>query len=77
VTTNRLTFMRSTPSIHAEYAEHHAVITIETLAIIGGALPPRALGLVAEWASMHQEELRQAWRRAKNLEPAGKIDPLP
>lgn len=65
------------PHFHAEYAEDRAVISIDTLAVIGGRLPPRALGLVAEWASLHQEELRQAWRKAKNLEPAGKIDPLP
>jgi hypothetical protein len=32
---------------------------------------------VAEWASLHQEELRQAWQKAKRLEPAGKVDPLP
>ena len=65
------------PHFHAEYAEHRAVIHIETLAILGGRLPPRALGLVAEWAALHQEELRQAWQKAKKLEPPGKIDPLP
>lgn len=53
------------------------MINIETLALLGGRLPPRALGLVAEWAAMHQDELRKAWQMAKNLEPAGKIDPLP
>lgn len=36
------------PHFHAEYAEDRAVIGIETLALIGGRLPPRALGLVAE-----------------------------
>jgi hypothetical protein len=65
------------PHFHAEYAEDRAVINIETLAVLGGRLPPRALGLVAEWSAMHQDELRQAWQKAKNLEPAGKIDPLP
>lgn len=65
------------PHFHAQYAEQRAVISIETLAVIGGRLPPRALGLVAEWTALHQEELRQAWWKAKNLEPAGKIDPLP
>jgi len=62
---------------HVEYAEDEAVISIETLAVIAGRLRPRALGLVAEWAASHQEELRQAWRRAKNLEAPGKIAPLP
>ena len=31
---------------HAEYAEARAVINIETLDILGGRLPPSALGLV-------------------------------
>ncbi|OFW01094.1 MAG: transcriptional regulator [Acidobacteria bacterium RIFCSPLOWO2_02_FULL_68_18] len=65
------------PHFHAEYAEDRAVINIDTLAVLGGRLPPRALGLVAEWAALHQEELRQAWQKAKKLEPAGKIAPLP
>ena len=61
---------------HAEYAEDEAVISIETLAVIAGRLRPRALGLVAEWAALHQKELREAWLKAKNLEPTGKIAPL-
>ena len=62
---------------HAGYAEDEAVISIETLAVISGGLPPRALGLVAEWSALHQEELREAWSKAKNLESVGKIAPLP
>jgi hypothetical protein len=62
---------------HAEYGEEEAVINVETLAVIAGRLRPRALGLVAEWASLHQEELRAAWLQVKNLNPAGKIEPLP
>lgn len=65
------------PHFHVEYAEHLAVVSIETVALIGGTLPPRALGLVAEWAALRQEELREAWQRAKNLEPVDRIDPLP
>jgi len=62
---------------HAEYAEDQAVISIETLALIAGSLRPRALGLVAEWAAIHQEDLRKAWLKAKALEPPDKIAPLP
>ena len=62
---------------HAEYAEDEAVISIETLAVIAGRLRPRALGLVSEWAAQHQEDLRNAWVKAKNLEALQKIDPLP
>jgi hypothetical protein len=65
------------PHFHAEYAEDQAVIGIETLALIAGRLPPRALGLVAEWAAMHQDELRQAWSKAKDLRAINKIAPLP
>jgi hypothetical protein len=65
------------PHFHAIYGGNEALINIETLAVVAGKLPPRALGLVAEWALLHQHELKEAWRRAKDLQPAGKIDPLP
>jgi len=35
------------------------------------------MGLITEWALIHQEELREFWRQAEKLEPIGKIDPLP
>jgi hypothetical protein len=44
--------------------------------VISGKLPPRALGLVMEWAAINQNELAGFWKRAKNLEPIGKIAPL-
>lgn len=65
------------PHFHAEYGEHEALVNINTLAIIGGRLPPRALGMVTEWASQHQQELLAAWERAKQLQPPGRIQPLP
>lgn len=65
------------PHFHAEYGEHEAILSIQTLSVIAGTLPPRAIGLVSEWASLHQQELVSAWRRAENLEPVGQIDPLP
>jgi hypothetical protein len=43
----------------------------------GGSLPARALGMVTEWASLHQRELLAAWERASRLQPPGKIEPLP
>lgn len=64
------------PHFHAEYGSDEALLNIESLALVAGQLPPRALGLVAEWASQHQDELKTCWRRAKNLEPLGRIDPL-
>ena len=64
------------PHFHAFYGEDEALININTLAIISGSLPGRALGLVMEWASIHQDDLKFAWKRSRNLENPGKIDPL-
>jgi Domain of unknown function (DUF4160) len=65
------------PHFHAEYGEHQARIAIDNLAVLSGGLPPRAMGLVAEWATLHQQELRAGWERAVKLESPGHIDPLP
>lgn len=61
---------------HALYGGEEALVGIDTLAVLEGILPPRARGLVIEWASIHQAELREAWNRAQVLEPPGKIAPL-
>lgn len=65
------------PHFHAEYGEYEMLININTLAIMGGRLSARALGMVSEWASLHQQELLAAWERAKQLQPPGQIEPLP
>lgn len=65
------------PHFHAIYGELETIINIHTLGIIWGELTPRALGLVMEWASLHQNELLHVWEQAKNLKPLDKIDPLP
>lgn len=36
------------PHFHAYYCSHRTTIVTGTLPVIAGALPPRALGLVAE-----------------------------
>ncbi len=38
------------PHFHAEYGEYEVLVNTNTLAIISGKLPSRALGLVIEWA---------------------------
>jgi hypothetical protein len=62
---------------HAEYAEHEARIAIESLAVISGKLPPRAMGLVAEWAMLHQEDLLGLWEKTRRMEPLHCLAPLP
>jgi hypothetical protein len=65
------------PHFHAEYGSETAVVEIATLAVIEGRLPARALGLVVEWATIHQEELLARWNSARQHEPLEGIEPLP
>ena len=64
------------PHFHAEYGEYRAVFDIHTFVAIGGYLPPRALGMVIEWASQHREGLLDLWQRASNQQPLHKLPPL-
>ena len=53
------------PHFHAIYAGEDASIAIETLEILAGSLPDRALRLVREWARLNGDELRLNWQRAR------------
>jgi len=64
------------PHFHARYGEFEATVAIETLEIIEGELPSRALILVREWAMMHREELREDWRLCRTNSVPERIDPL-
>jgi hypothetical protein len=50
------------PHFHARYGDAKVEIAIETLSVLAGKLPPRAMGLVMEWANrgrMPRYELAQ------------------
>jgi hypothetical protein len=64
------------PHFHARYGSAKVEIEIETLSILAGKLPPRALGLVMEWASRHQQELMLDWQLARQQAELNKIEPL-
>jgi len=64
------------PHFHAEYAGSIALIGIRTLAVFSGRLPPRAMGLVIEWATLHQPELLADWERAQAQQDLRPIAPL-
>ena len=64
------------PHFHARYAGEVASIGIDG-ELIAGSLPPRALGLVTEWARLHRAELATNWERARREEPLLSIAPLP
>ncbi|MEI8139209.1 MAG: DUF4160 domain-containing protein [bacterium] len=64
------------PHFHAYYGEHEVLIDIHHLSVFTGSIPPRALGLVIEWATLHQVELLKDWSLAKNQQSFDRIAPL-
>jgi hypothetical protein len=64
------------PHFHAVYQGHEAQILIESLEILRGSLPRRALALILEWAVLHRDELRQDWEKARLGVPLDPIEPL-
>jgi hypothetical protein len=61
---------------HVYYGEAEAKVAVDSLELIDGQLPRRALALVLEWASNHRAELRENWRRAREHETLEPIQPL-
>jgi hypothetical protein len=66
----------SPPHFHARYGEFEATIDIETLLVIEGELPRRALALVGEWGMIHRVALIENWRLCREKEQPAKIAPL-
>lgn len=64
------------PHFHARYGKNSIVVEIMSLRVLDGIFPPRALGLVVEWASQHKEELLSVWELARKKQPLPKIEPL-
>ena len=55
------------PHFHALYGDHEVLIDINTFAVFAGHLPPRALGLVIEWAYTTPKQI--AGRLAQGTRP--------
>ena len=68
--------VHSKPHFHAQYAEHRAVFSIPEADLLAGTLPRRQRRLVQGWAALHDTDLQDAWTRALNMEPPGRIEPL-
>lgn len=64
------------PHFHVRYNQQKAIIDLNSLSVLQGKLSPRVLGLVVEWATIHQTELRENWELARNQKPINKIEPL-
>lgn len=66
----------SPPHFHVRYGKFKAIVSIDPLMILEGRLPPRVQGLVIEWASLCQDELRENWQRGERRISFNKIAPL-
>jgi len=64
------------PHFHARYGSQKAQFAIDDFRLLSGGLSPRVRGLVVEWATMHQEELRGEWSAAREEKPLFPIAPL-
>ncbi len=64
------------PHFHAKYGAEEALISIKDFSVIQGSIPSRALGMVIEWASLHQNELMINWNKSVQNQSLDKIEPL-
>lgn len=64
------------PHFHAMYGGYEVMINIQTLEVLGGKMPKRALALVLEWASQHRNELLEDWKLCQKKLSPKKISPL-
>ncbi|HEY7677640.1 MAG TPA: DUF4160 domain-containing protein [Candidatus Methylomirabilis sp.] len=62
------------PHFHVRYGDQKAIVSIESLSLLRGRLSPKALGLVTEWAAIHQNELREDWALSQRHAP---LKPIP
>ena len=64
------------PHIHAQYAEHGAIISIDNGGILDGDLPRSKMKLVQAWIEIHKDELLADWKLAVEGQRLFKIEPL-
>ena len=64
------------PHFHAYYQEQSVALAIDTLEVLGGAMPTAQMRLVEAWAEIHRAELESDWALLQSGQPPVKIDPL-
>lgn len=66
----------SPPHFHAQYGEFKASIAIDSLEVVDGKLPRRALELVMDWAELNRAKLLENWDLCQRHQQPQKIEPL-
>ena len=63
------------PHFHARYVDDRAAFHL-TGELLAGSMSIRAIGLVRDWARLHQRELAADWTLAERAQPLVPIPPL-
>ena len=64
------------PHFRVIYGDYKAVIGIHDLTVMAGTLPPKAVGLAMEWATIHKIELLKEWDLAAKKQTLFQVEPL-
>jgi hypothetical protein len=62
------------PHFHVDCGDYRAKVSIATLKIIEGELPPNKRNRVLEWAGQHQEALSMTWKTVQSRQKPGRIE---
>jgi len=62
------------PNFHVEFAEHRGQISLETMQLVEGSLPPAKLAAIRTWALSRQKEPLSCWDKARNNESPGRVE---
>jgi hypothetical protein len=65
----------SPPHFHARAAGREAKVRIDNFEVIESKLTRKQTALVRRWARLHQAELEENWRRARNSETLLQVEP--
>ena len=64
------------PHFHARYGSSKCSIDLQTLTVMAGQLPRRAMAMTMEWAAEHRKELMEDWELCAKGQTPRKIAPL-
>jgi len=65
-----------TPHFRAYYEEAAAIVGLDPIELLAGALPRRQLRFVEAWAELHQRELVADWQLLQGGQAPRPIEPL-
>jgi Domain of unknown function (DUF4160) len=64
------------PHFHVSSGGRKGKVRIDPVEVIEGRLSRKQFALVKKWAELHQTELEDNWRRARDHETLRRIEPL-